>query len=58
MVADAADEAGDAIVGFLPTVAQFSAFVPPGFDIFNALAGTKANLKALGFAGLDGPRSA
>lgn len=56
MVADAADEAGDAIVGFLPTAGQFSAFVPGqlgDFPIENALAGTKANLKALGFGGLD-----
>ena len=54
MVADAADEVGNAVVAFLPTAAQFSAFVPSGFGLNNALAGTKANLKALGFAGLDG----
>ena len=53
MVADAVGEAGDAIVAFLPTVAQFSAYVPAGFTIQDALAGTKANLKALGFTGLD-----
>jgi len=54
MVADAADEAGDAIVASLPTSAQLSAIVPPGFAIADSLAATKANLKALGFTGLDG----
>lgn len=53
MVADAADEASNAIVASLPTAAQFSAFVPNGFGIQNAMAGTKANLKAMGFGGLD-----
>jgi hypothetical protein len=53
MVADAADELGDAIVASLPTAVEFSAFVPPGFFL-DDLAGTKASLKALGFAGLDG----
>jgi hypothetical protein len=54
MVFDAADEGGDAIVASLPTAAEFSAFVPLGFFILDDLGGTKANLKALGFAGLDG----
>ena len=49
---------GDGIVAFLPTAGQFSAFVPQGFVISGAMAATKANLKALGFAGLDDPVSA
>lgn len=54
MVADAADEgASNAIVASLPTLAQFSAFVPTGKTISGNVAGTKANLKALGYTGLD-----
>lgn len=53
LVADAADEADDSIVAFLPTAAQFSAFVPIGSSLNNALVATKANFKALGFANLD-----
>lgn len=54
MVADAADEGlSNAVVGYLPTAAQFSAFVPNGKSITGNVAGTKANLKALGFTGLD-----
>jgi len=45
---------GDGIVAFLPTAAQFSAFVPTGFGLDGNIAATKANLKALGFTGLDG----
>jgi len=54
MVADAADELDDAVVAALPTAAQFSAFVPAGFSLSANMAGTKANLKAMGFGGLDG----
>jgi len=54
MVADAADESDNGIVAFLPTAAQFSAVVPVGFGLDGTLQATKANLKAMGFAGLDG----
>lgn len=54
MVTDAADELDDAVVAALPTAAQFSAFVPAGLSLAANMAGTKANLKAMGFAGLDG----
>ncbi len=53
MVADAGDEADDAIVASLPTAAQFSALMPTGASLDGDLTGTKANLKALGFGGLD-----
>jgi len=53
MVADAADETSNAIVTYLPTTAQFSAYVPAGFGLDGNIAGTKANFKAMGFAGLD-----
>ncbi len=53
MVADAAADPNDAIDAYLPTAAQFSAFVPAGFGLNGYLVGTKANLKAMGFAGLD-----
>jgi hypothetical protein len=53
MVADAANEADDAIAAFLPTAAQFSGNVSSG-DAFNGnMSATKAALKALGFTGLD-----
>lgn len=54
MVADAADEASNGVVAALPTAAQFSAFAPNGVSLANAIVATKANLKAMGFAGLDG----
>ena len=53
MVADA--DADDTTVPFLPTSAQFTAFVPTGIGLFNAIEATKANLKAMGFTGLDAP---
>ena len=53
MVADAADEPDDAVVGFLPTAAQFSAVLPAGFGLTGAVVAAKATLKAMGFAGLD-----
>lgn len=53
LVADAADEANDAIVASMPTAAQFLATVPGGFSLDGDLIGTKANLKAIGFPGLD-----
>ena len=54
MVADAATESDDGIVASLPTAAQFSAIVPAGFGLDGNLAASKANLKAMGFTGLDG----
>ena len=52
MVADSADEPGDSIVGALPTAAEATFLVPGGFSV-GGLSATKANLKALGFTGLD-----
>lgn len=55
MVTDAADEgASNAIVASLPTAAQFTALVASGSSLSGNVFGTKANLKALGFTGLDG----
>lgn len=51
VVADA--DPDDDVVAAMPTAAQFSASLPPGFALSGFLLGTKANLKALGFAGLD-----
>lgn len=53
MVADSAGEADDGVVAALPTAAQFSAFLPTGFGLGGNLSASKANLKALGFTGLD-----
>lgn len=61
MVADAADEADDTIVAGLPTAATFSALLPAGRSLNGNLTASKANLKALGFTGLDssfGPNDA
>ncbi len=56
MVADAADEADDAIVASVPTAAGFSGLLPVGFSFTGDIVATKANLKAMGFstALLDG----
>lgn len=54
VVADAADEADDAIVGFMPTAGQFSVYLPPNFGLTGNISVSKADLKALGFTGLDG----
>lgn len=54
MVADAANEAGDAIVGSLPTLSQLAVRAPAGVSgLADGLYATKANLKALAFTGLD-----
>jgi hypothetical protein len=53
MINDAANEADDSVVAYLPNVNTASFFVPQGFSLSPNLLGTKANLKALGFAGLD-----
>lgn len=54
LVADASDEPDDAIVLSMPTAAQFTATVPVGFGLNGNITATKANLKAMGFTGLDG----
>jgi hypothetical protein len=51
MVADA--DADDQVAASLPTAAQFAASLPPGFVLAGNAVGSKANLKALGFTGLD-----
>ncbi len=53
LVADAADEADDGVVAFLPTAAQFTATIPLGSTLSGNVTLTKANAKALGFTGLD-----
>lgn len=54
MVADAANELlDDAIVAALPTAANYTVTVPAGFGLTGNVFATKANLKALGFTGLD-----
>ncbi|RYG25958.1 PEP-CTERM sorting domain-containing protein [bacterium] len=54
MVVDAADEgASNAIIASLPTSATFTAVVPGGYSLSSDMVATKANLKALGFGGLD-----
>jgi hypothetical protein len=61
IVADAADEQDDAVVSALPTVSELSAYVPQGFLLTDSIVATKANLKAMGFEGLDsifGPNDA
>src|SRR5262245_39950842 len=59
MVADAAASAldNDNIAASLPTLAQFAGLLPPGFGFDGNVSVTKANLKALGFTGLDLPPS-
>jgi hypothetical protein len=54
LVTDAGDEPDDAIVLSMPTAAQFTATVPAGFGLDGNIFATKANLKAMGFSGLDG----
>ena len=54
VIADAADEGNDdAIVASLLTSDSFGVFLPEGFGLSGGLAATKANLKAIGFEGLD-----
>lgn len=54
VVADAADEADDAIVGFLPIDTQFSVYLPAGFGLNGNVFSSKAEFKAIGYTGLDG----
>lgn len=58
MVADATNEADEGIVAHLPTSAAFSAYIPSGTSLSGNMMATKANLKALGFTGLDGTKDA
>jgi len=58
MIADAGPT--EPALAFLPTAAQFSAYIPPGFSFFTSagqpvILGSKANFKALGYnaANLD-----
>lgn len=53
MVVDAADEIDDLVTAFLPTAANALFEVPIGFGLSGDVSATKANLKALGFTGLD-----
>ena len=55
MVFDALiDEASDdAILAAMPAAASYSTFINAGFLLTANIAATKANLKAMGFAGLD-----
>ena len=53
IVNDAATESDDAITLALPTAAQASFDLPNGFALSGNLEATKANLKAMGFMGLD-----
>lgn len=53
MVTDASDEGNNGIMASTPTAAQFSAFIPSGRTLNGNVLATKANLKALGFMGLD-----
>ena len=53
--ATASADTNDNIATSLPTGAQFSAAVPVGFSLSGNIFATKANLKALGFSGLDAP---
>jgi hypothetical protein len=54
IVADAADEASNAIVASLPTAAQYGGLVPQGFTLANAIVLSRANALALGFTNLPG----
>jgi hypothetical protein len=53
IVSDAANESDDAITLSLPTAAQSSFDLPNNFTLSGNLEATKANLKAVGFMGLD-----
>jgi len=48
-----ANSPGNPLVASLPTAAQFTANLPTGFSLDGNLLATKANLKAMGFTGLD-----
>ncbi len=49
---DSLNEQDDSVLGYLPTTAP-TFILPSGFSYSGNITGTKANLKALGFSGLD-----
>jgi hypothetical protein len=53
LASDASNETDDAIVASMPTAAQFTATLPAGFGLGMDMIATKANMKAMGFGGLD-----
>jgi hypothetical protein len=53
LVADSVGNPNKTIINSLPTAAGFSAFVPSGGSLSGSITGSKANLKAMGFTGLD-----
>ena len=53
LVADSAADLGDAVVAALPSAAGFGVTLPAGITWGGDVAATKANLKAMGFEGLD-----
>ena len=53
IVVDAASEPDDTITGSLPEFSDANFDLPNGFSLSGELEATKANLKALGFGGLD-----
>jgi len=55
LVADSVGKPGKAIISSLPTSATFSADLPSGVSLDGWMYATKANLKAMGFTGLDIP---
>jgi hypothetical protein len=52
-VADASLESGGSITAFLPSAGDLSLSLPDGFGHGGLIEATKANLKAIGFQGLD-----
>lgn len=53
MILDALGEGGDAAVEALPNFSQISFALPTGRTLWDSLVATQANLKALGFTGLE-----
>lgn len=53
LVADSAADLGDAVVTALPSAAGFEITLPTGLSWDGDVGATKANLKAMGFTGLD-----
>ncbi len=51
--ADSLDEPDDGIVAYLPNASAVSFNLPTGYTFTGNLTATKANLKALGYTGLD-----
>jgi len=53
MAAESTGQPAKAIMASLPTASQLSVQLPSGFSLTGNIAATKADLKALGFTGLD-----